>query len=353
VEAEAVANERQAFDKEYPTKTESNIMKASRPFIPAILLSGLLGLVAQAVPAGEKAAPAKGEKDAAAVAQPKQKEFDTPELAVSSLIEAAATFDVPALKEILGPDGEDIIASEDPVMDKQRAQAFVAKSKEKQAIEIDPKNPNMAILSVGEDDFPLPIPLVKKKDKWTFDTKAGLQEILLRRIGANELDAIAICNGFVEAQEEYALKKHDDSKVNQYAQRIISTPGKQDGLAWQNADGTWAGPVGVGVAKALQQGYTKKDKPQPYHGYYFKVLKGQGPAAPLGQMDFMVGGAMIGGFALAAAPAEYKVTGVKTFIVSHTGIVYEKDLGANTLDLFQKMDLFNPDKSWQPTEDEW
>ena len=195
--------------------------------------------------------------------------------------------------------------------------------------------------------------LVKKKDKWTFDTKAGLQEILQRRIGANELDAIAICEGFVEAQQEYAQKKHDDSKVNQYAQRIISTPGKQDGLAWQNADGTWTGPVGEEVAKALQQGYSKKDKPQPYHGYYFKVLKGQGPAAPLGQMDFMVGGAMIGGFALAAAPADYKVTGVKTFIVSHTGIVYEKDLGANTLDVFQKLDIFNPDKSWQPTEDEW
>ena len=124
-------------------------------------------------------------------------------------------------------------------------------------------------------------------------------------------------------------------------------------MAWQKEDGTWEGPVGEEIAKAVEQGYSKKDKPQPYHGYYFKVLRGQGPAAPMGQMDFVVGGAMIGGFALAAAPAEYKVSGVKTFIVSHTGIVYEKDLGKETVDLFQKLDRYNPDKSWKPTEDEW
>ncbi|MCX6866896.1 MAG: DUF2950 domain-containing protein [Verrucomicrobia bacterium] len=338
-------------------------MNATKPYIPVILVSGLLGLVLQAAPPAGKQAAAKGEKDPVAKVVPKQKSFDTPELAVASLIQAAAAFEVPALKEILGPDSDDIIASEDPVMDKERTQAFAAKAKEKQAIEIDPKNPNKAILSVGEDAFPLPIPLVKQKDKWAFDTKAGAKEILLRRIGANELDAIAICHGFCEAQHEYASQKHDGSKVNQYAQRIISTPGKQDGLAWQNAEGAWEGPVGEGIAKAVEQGYTKKDKPQPYHGYFFKVLKGQGRAAPLGELDFvvggtmvegvMVGGAMIGGFALAAAPAEYQVTGVKTFIVSHTGVVYEKDLGPNTLDQFQKLERFNPDKSWQPTEDQW
>jgi hypothetical protein len=328
-------------------------MKASAHLIPTIVISGFLCLASQAAtPAGKDVA-AKGEKDAAATAAPKQKAFDTPEQAAASLIQAATAFELPALKEILGPDSDDIVSSEDPVMDKERALAFVAKAKEKLAIEVDPKKPNQAILAVGEDAYPLPIPIVKKNDKWTFDTKAGAKEILLRRIGANELDAIAICHGFVEAQQEYTLEKHDDSVVNQYAQRIISTPGKQDGLAWQNAEGTWEGPVGEGIAKALEQGYTKKDKPQPFHGYYFKVLKGQGPAAPLGQMDFVVGGAMIGGFALAAAPAQYQVTGAKTFIVSHSGIVYEKDLGANTLDLFQKMDRFNPDKSWQPTEDQW
>jgi hypothetical protein len=328
-------------------------MKASKHYIPAIFVSGFLCLVLQAADPGKKEAPAKGAQDAAATLPAKPKEFDTPQQAAASLIEAASAFELPALKEILGPDSADILTTEDPVMDKERAQAFAAKAKEKQAIEVDPKNPDQAILAVGEDAYPLPIPLVRKKDKWSFDTKAGAKEILLRRIGANELDAIAICRGFCEAQHEYAQTKHDGAIVNQYAQRIISTSGKQDGLAWQNAQGAWEGPVGEGVAKALQQGYAKKDKPQPYHGYYFKVLKGQGPAAPLGQMDFVVGGAMIGGFALAAAPAQYQVTGVKTFIVSHTGVVYEKDLGAETLALFEKMERFNPDKSWQPTEDQW
>ena len=217
-------------------------------------------------------------------------------------------------------------------------------------IEIDKQNPNRAILLVGNDDFPLPIPIVKQKGKWFFDTKVGREEILNRRIGANELNAIQICRGFVEAQHEYAEEKHDDSKVNQYAQRIISTPGKHDGLAWQNADGTWGGPVGEEVAKALEQGYTERVK--PYHGYYFKVLKGQGPAAPMGEMDFVVGGAMIGGFALAAAPAEYRVTGVQTFIVGPDGVVYEKDLGPDTLKTFQGMDRYNPDKTWKVTEDD-
>jgi hypothetical protein len=156
----------------------------------------------------------------------------------------------------------------------------------------------------------------------------------------------------VEAQHEYAEEKHDDSKVNQYAQRIISTPGKHDGLAWQNADGTWEGPVGEEVAKALEQGYSNPSQPQPYHGYYFKVLKGQGPAAPMGEMDFVVGGAMIGGFALAAAPAEYRVTGVQTFIVGPDGVVYEKDLGPETIKTFQSMDRYNPDKSWKVTQDD-
>ena len=177
--------------------------------------------------------------------------------------------------------------------------------------------------------------------------------MLNRRVGANELDAIEICRGFVEAQKEYAAEKHDDSQVNQYAQRIISAPGKHDGLAWQNPDGTWGGPVGEEVAKALEQGYTQQSQPQPYHGYYFKVLKGQGPAAPLGQMDFVVEGAMIGGFALAAAPAQYRVTGVETFIVGPSGVVYQKDLGPDTLKTFQSMERFNPDKTRQPTDDQW
>ena len=309
----------------------------------AIFLSGFLGLAVYAAP--------KAKSDAAATPQAKQKGFDTPKQAVDSLIQTAELFDVALLEEILGPGSADLITSEDPVQDKNRAIAFAAKAREKNSIEIDSKNSNRAIVSVGNEDWPLPIPIVKRKGKWYFDSKVGRDEILLRRIGGNELDAIEICRGFVEAQDEYAEQKHDDSKVNQYAQRVISTPGKHDGLAWQNPDGTWGGPVGEGIAKALAQGYT--DKTQPYHGYYFKILKGQGPAAPLGQLDFVVEGAMIGGFALAAVPAQYRVTGVKTFIVSHDGVVYEEDLGPDSLKVFKSMERFNPDKTWHPTDDQW
>ncbi|HEU0207629.1 MAG TPA: DUF2950 domain-containing protein [Candidatus Udaeobacter sp.] len=294
------------------------------------------------------------EEAAQGTPQPGQKEFDTPKQAADALIEVATNFDVAAGKEILGPDGEDIISSEDPVMDKNRAIAFANKAKEKMSVETDKRNPNQAILVVGNDNFPLPIPIVKQKGKWFFDTKVGREEILNRRVGANELNAIEICRGFVEAQHEYAEEKHDGSKVNQYAQRILSTPGKHDGLAWQNPDGTWEGPVGEEVAQALQEGYSFQagGSPKPYHGYYFKVLTGQGPAAPMGEMDFVVGGAMIGGFALAAAPAEYRVTGVMTFIVGPDGIVYQKDLGPDTFKTFQSMDKYNPDKTWKVTEDD-
>jgi hypothetical protein len=331
--------------EEDPMKRKTNITTSSKILASAILMSGFVALALHSALAAKT--------DAAATPQVKQKEFDTPQQAADALIQVAANFDVAAAKEILGPNSEDIVSSEDPVMDKNRALAFAAKAKEKNSIEIDKKNPNRAILLVGNDDFPLPIPIVKRKGKWYFDTKAGRQEILNRRVGANELDAITICRGFDEAQHEYAQEKHDDSKVNQYAQRIISTPGKHDGLAWQNPNGTWGGPVGENVAKALEQGYSNPSQPQPYHGYYFKVLKGQGPAAPLGQMDFVVEGAMIGGFALAAAPAQYRVTGVQTFIVGSNGVVYQKDLGPDTLKIFKSMDRFNPDKTWHPTGDEW
>jgi Protein of unknown function (DUF2950) len=289
--------------------------------------------------------------DAVSAPQSAQKQFDTPKQAADALIQVASNFDVAAAKEILGPDSEDIVASEDPVQDKNRAAEFAAKAKEKMSVQTDKKNPNQAIVLVGNDDFSLPIPLVKQKGKWFFDTKVGREEILNRRVGANELNAIEICRGFDDAQHEYAAEKHDGSKVNQYAQRVISTPGKHDGLAWQDPDGTWSGPVGEEVAKALQEGYSAQGG-KPYHGYYFKVLKGQGPAAPMGEMDFMVGGAMIGGFALAAAPAEYRVTGVMTFIVGPDGVVYEKDLGPDTLKTFQSMDKYNPDKTWKVTKDD-
>ena len=280
-----------------------------------------------------------------------QEAFATPKEAADALIKAAGTFDVAALTKILGPGGEDLVASEDTVRDKNIAIAFAEEAQRKTSIAIDPKKPERAILVVGDRDWPMPIPIVKQNGKWLFDTKAGRQEILYRRIGSNELDALQICRNYVYAQHEYALQKHDNSEVNQYAQRVISTPGKQDGLVWRNPDGSLGGPISEGIADALQQGYT--DKAKPYHGYFFKILKGQGPAAPLGKMDFVVEGAMIGGFALAAAPADYRVTGVKTFIVSYEGIVYQKDLGPDTLKIFQEMELYDPDKSWKPTNDSW
>lgn len=278
------------------------------------------------------------------------KTFDTPEKAADALIEAAEKFDERTLIEIFGPGGEDVVLTGEMPQDRERAADFAAEAREKKNVALDPKNGNRAILNVGHENWPFPVPIVKKNGKWSFDAKAGLQELLYRRIGHNELDAIQVCHSYVEAQDEYAYRKREGYAVNQFAQRIVSTPGKQDGLAWENPDGTWDGPIGEKVAHAIEQGYSKDLA--PYHGYYFKILKGQGPAAPLGEMDFVVQGVMIGGFALVAAPAEYRVTGVKTFIVSHDGIVYERDFGPSTLEEFIKMERFNPDKSWMPLANE-
>jgi len=284
----------------------------------------------------------------AQVNNPPQRAFDTPQAAADALIQAARVYDVKTLKNILGPHSQDLIASQDPVLDKNRAVAFAAKAAEKKSVALDPHNSKRAILSVGDERWPLPIPIVERNGKWYFDTRAGREEILLRRIGENELDAITICRGFVDAQKEYA----EDSPDHQYAQRIVSTPGQKDGLYWENADGTPGGPISKAVAKAIEEGYSP-GSPAPFHGYYFKVLKGQGPAARLGELDFVIRGAMIGGFALVAVPAEYRVTGVKTFIVSHEGTVYQKDLGPDSLEIFQGMDRYNPDKTWHSTNAEW
>jgi hypothetical protein len=280
------------------------------------------------------------------VAVPAAATFDSPRQAADALIEAADRFDVPALAELFGPGEEDVVLSGEYPQDRQRAREFVARAREKTTVSVDPTLANRAFLLVGSGDWPFPVPIVKRGVKWSFDAQAGRRELRQRRLGENELDAIAICRGYVDAQHEYALQKREGQDVNQYAQRIISTPGKQDGLAWQTPDGTWEGPVGEAIARAIDQGYTSRT--EPYHGYFFKVLKGQGPAAPLGQMDFVVKGAMIGGFALVAAPAEYGVTGVHSFMVSHDGVVYQKDLGRATLDEFTKIERFNPDESWTP-----
>jgi hypothetical protein len=325
--------------------TKENAMSIRNP--NAIGWSVALTLLVMACCLFILAAPSHGQ----AAAQPAGKAFATPKEAADALIQAAADFNTATMVQILGVEGEDIVDSGDAVQDKNRAAAFAAKAKEKTAVTVDPKNKAVASLTVGNDDWPLPIPIIKRNGKWYFDSKGAHDEILRRRIGANELDAITICRGYVEAQEDYARTLHDDSTVNQYAQRIISTPGKHDGLAWQNPDGTWGGPVGEGVAKAIAQGYSSRT--EPFHGYFFKVLKGQGPSARLGQMDYVIEGALIGGFALVAWPAEYRVTGVQTFIVSYDGVVYQKDLGPDTTKIAAALERYDPDKTWTETDDDW
>lgn len=280
----------------------------------------------------------------------KAKTFSTAQEAADALIAAAEKFDEVALTEILGPESYDIIHTGEPARDREVAQKFAEQARIKTNVSLQPKNPRRAILEVGEDDWPFAVPIVKVGPTWSFDAKAGRQELLYRRIGSNELDAIAVCRGYVEAQHEYALQKRGTSGVNQYAQRIISTAGAQDGLAWKNDDGTWGGPIGEKVAAAIARGYS--NRAEPFHGYFFKILKGQGPAAPLGEIDFVVKGAMIGGFALVAFPAQYRVTGVQTFMVSHDGVVYQKDLGPKTTELANAIERFNPDKSWAPVRDQ-
>jgi len=278
------------------------------------------------------------------------KAFATAEEAANALIDAAEKNDEPALAEILGPDSYDIIHTGEPAREREVLKEFAAQARTKTKIALQAKNSRRAILQIGDDDWPFAVPIVKVGSTWSFDTRAGREELLFRRIGGNELTAIQICRGYVEAQHEYALLKHGTSGVNQYAQRIISTPGMQDGLAWKNADGTWGGPIGEEIAAAIARGYTSKT--EPYHGYFFRVLKGQGPAAQLGQLDFVVKDVMIGGFALIAFPAQYRLTGVQTFIVSHDGVVYQKDLGPKTLELAAAIDRYNPDKSWTPVLDD-
>lgn len=280
----------------------------------------------------------------------KAKAFASAQEAASALIDAAEKFDELGLAEILGPDSYDIIHTGEPARDREVAQKFAEQARIKTNVQLQPKNPHRAILEIGEDDWPFAVPIVKVGSTWSFDSKAGRQELLYRRIGSNELDAISVCRGYVDAQHEYALTKRGTTGMNQYAQRIISTPGQQDGLAWQNADGTWGGPIGEKVAAAIARGYASRT--EPFHGYFFKILKGQGPAAPLGEMDFVVKGAMIGGFALVAFPAQYRVTGVQTFMVSHDGVVYQKDLGPKTVELANAIERFNPDKSWTPVQDQ-
>jgi len=309
------------------------------------ILGAMLGSLLSAALAADAPAPASKPTSTTATAAAPQT-FETAEKAAAALIDAAEKFDVTSLIRIVGAQGEDLVLTGEYAQHRERAQEFASQARKKKQITLDPKTDTRAYLLVGERDWPFALPLVKRDGRWSFDAAAGRQEIMYRRIGSNELDAIEICEGYVDAQFDYAYRKRQGYAAPQYAQRVISSPGKQDGLAWQNTDGSWGGPIGEKIAEAIEQGYNLKA--DPYHGYFFKVLKAQGPAAPLGTMDYVVEGIMIGGFALVAAPAEYGETGLKTFMVSHTGVVYEKDLGPDSLAEFQKMDRFNPDKSWTP-----
>ena len=310
------------------------------------VLAGALGGAALAADPTASASSTAGKASAATQQVAGQLTFQTPEKAGDALVDAAERFDVRSLMRIMGPKGEDLVLTGEYAQDRERAQEFAEQAREKKQIALDPHTDSRAYLLVGHEDWPFAVPIVKRNGRWSFDAAAGRQELMYRRIGNNELDAIEICENYVDAQFDFAYRKRQGYEPSQYAQRVISTPGKQDGLAWQDADGSWSGPIGEQVAEAIEHGYNLKA--DPYHGYFFKVLKSQGPAAPLGAMDYVVGGVMIGGFALVAAPAEYGETGFKTFMVSHTGVIYEKDLGPGTLEEFQKMERFNPDKSWAP-----
>jgi Protein of unknown function (DUF2950) len=286
---------------------------------------------------------------AAASVASAQQAFKTPDEAASALVSAAKTGDRKAIVTVLGPDGEDIVSSGDEVADAATRQKFIAAYDAKHEIAME--GDNKATMVIGLEDFPLPIPLVRKDGMWQFDTVAGRREILARRIGKNELDAIQASLAYVDAQNEYAEKDRTGAGVGTYAQRIISQPGKKDGLYWPTSQGEDASPLGELVAEATAQGYRAGGERAPFHGYYFKILTKQGAAAPGGELEYVVRGKMIGGFALVAYPAEYRNSGVMTFIVNHAGTVFQKDLGPDTAKLAERMSAFNPDKTWQKVED--
>ena len=275
--------------------------------------------------------------------------YDSPKGAADALVQAVAANDVPALLAIFGPSGEKIVTSADKVKDENDREKFTALAREKMNVEVDAKNPRRAVLTIGAEDWPFPVAIVETNKKWQFATKEGLREVLYRRIGQDEIDAMEVCRGYVEAQVEYATEVHDGSGLRQYARRILSTPGTKDGLAWYDADGKTAGPIGEEVAKAIEEGYS--DRTHPYHGYFFKILMAQGPAARHGELDYVIQGKMIGGFALVAWPAEHRVSGVKTFIINHDGVLYEKDLGPDTAKIAGEMTAYNPDKTWKRVPD--
>jgi Protein of unknown function (DUF2950) len=278
-----------------------------------------------------------------------QEKFITPDAAVTALVDAAKTQDKSAVLAVLGPKGREVINSGDTVADRVARDKFIAAFDAKHALTEDGDE---ATLVVGKDDWPFPIPLVKHNDRWSFNTAAGVDEILRRRIGRNELSAIQVCLGYVQAQNEYASLDPAGFGPHAYAQRIVSSPGKKDGLYWPTTEGEQPSPLGELAAEASAEGYKVSQTRIPYHGYYYRILKRQGPSADGGAYDYMVKGKMIGGFALLAYPAEYGNSGIMTFMVNHDGEVLQKDLGPRTAEIARKIDEYAPDGTWKKVETE-
>ena len=289
---------------------------------------------------------------AAHAAQQEQKCFASPEEAVKTLVDVLKQDDMKALESIFGSDSGPLLYSGDPTADREGRGKFVALYEKKSTIET--KDDGTAVLVLGEEDWPFPIPIVKTDGGWLFDTAQGMDEILARRIGKNELDVIQVCLAYADAQREYAAVDRDGDGILAYARKFASEPGKKDGLYWETKEGEPRSPLGSLVVAAQAKGYGKQakkdDAPRPYHGYLYRILEGQGANAPGGAYDYVVNNAMIGGFALVAYPAEYGDSGVMTFMVSHDGTVYQKDLGEKTAKLAAKMRLFDPDATWKKVE---
>jgi hypothetical protein len=281
---------------------------------------------------------------AAATAARAQEVFKTPSAAATALIDAARGSDEKRLRAILGLVGRDTLRSGDDVADAADRKRFLEAYDSRHSIN---EQGDKATLQVGPDDFPFPIPIMRRGESWTFDGASGRDEILARRIGRNELAAIQASLAFFDAQQEYAAKDRTGQGAGVYAQRIVSRAGVKDGLYWDSATGEEPSPLGDLAAEAAAEGYRAGETRRPFHGYYYKVLRRQGPSAPGGAIDYVAGGKMIGGFALLAYPAEYGRSGVMSFMLNHQGTVYQKDLGPNTGRIAGRMLSFNPDKGWE------
>jgi len=287
----------------------------------------------------------------AAVKGLQQQTYGSPEAAVKALIDALKSNDIKQMGIVLGPDSKKILSSGDEIADRELLESFIKLYDEKNTIE--KVGNSKAVLLVGEKDWPMPIPIVKKGQRWLFDTERGKEEMYNRRIGRNELAVIKVCEAYVDAQQEYALMNSNGDGQVKYAQQFRSSPGKKDGLYWETKEGEKLSPFGPFAAQAKTEGYEKSstsDQPQPYHGYFYKIVKGQGKNAKGGAYDYVVNGNMIGGFALVAYPARYGNSGVMTFIVNQDGVVYQKNLGRDTVKIVQMMKIYDPDKTWKKVE---